>query len=290
MKIAGIDIGGTEVKLGLFDPDKGLLKSWRLATVLADPHQLADQLAENIAALEVDLVGIGTAGAVNTSTGLVSAGNLGWYDVPLRQIMQQRLERPVWVDNDAKVALMAESYDGACAGLDNVVFLTLGTGIGGALLINGKPWRGHNNTAAELGHIVTHADGLVCACTKRGCLEMYASAKALARLVPGLTAREIVDRARAGKSPCQEAFASYIHELATGLVTLIMVFNPQMIVLGGGISQSGAILLDGVREEIARLFAGRPAYFAGTIELAHHRNDAGMIGAAVLARDQLMQK
>ncbi len=288
MRIAGIDIGGTDIKLGLFDPEKGLLESQRLPAVLADPVRLVNLLAEKISRMDVDLVGVGTAGAVNTSTGLVTAGNLAWFDVPLRQLMQERLGCPVWVDNDAKVALMAESYDGACAGLDNVVFLTLGTGIGGALLLDGKPWRGHNNTASELGHIIIHADGLLCACTKRGCLEMYASATALARQQPGLTAKEIIDRARLGRQPCQDIFAAYIRELSRGLTSLIMIFNPQMIVLGGGISQAGPILLDGVQAEIKRIFAGRPHYFTGQIELAHHRNDAGMIGAAVLAQRQLL--
>ncbi|MDW7656538.1 MAG: ROK family protein [Bacillota bacterium] len=284
MRIAGIDIGGTTVKIGLFEPDKGLIGRTQLATITGNPEALVDSIKETVQQLAVDFIGIGTAGAVDTSTGLVTAGNLHWRDVPLRQLMEQRLCCPVWVDNDAQAALMAEHYNGACAGFRNVVYLTLGTGIGGALLLGGKPWRGHDNTAGELGHIITHADGLPCSCSKCGCFEVYASASALSRMAGGLAAKDVIDAARAGDPEYLDLFAVYLHELGIGLVTLIMIFNPEVIVIGGGISSAGDILLEGIRREVKALFAGRPNYFKGTIQLARHRNDAGMIGAAVLAQ------
>jgi glucokinase len=284
MRIAGIDIGGTAVKIGLFEPDKGLTSRMQLATVTGNPEELAAIIHEAVRQLSADLVGIGTAGAVDTSTGLVTAGNLHWRDVPLRQLMEQQMRCPVWVDNDAQAALMAEHYNGACAGVRNVVYLTLGTGIGGALLLDGKPWRGHDNTAGELGHIITHADGLPCSCSKCGCFEVYASASALVRMSGGMAAKDVIDAARGGEPKYFDLFASYLHELGIGIVTLIMIFNPEMVVIGGGISAAGDMLLEGLRREVSALFAGRPNYFKGSIQLARHRNDAGMIGAAVLAQ------
>jgi glucokinase len=284
MRIAGIDIGGTAVKIGLFEPDQGLTSRMQLATVTGNPEELAVKIHEAVRQLSVDLVGVGTAGVVDTSTGLVTAGNLHWRDVPLRQMLEQKLSCPVWVDNDAQAALMAEHYNGACAGVQNVVYLTLGTGIGGALLLNGKPWRGHDNTAGELGHIITHADGLPCSCSKCGCFEVYASASALVRMAGGMAAKDVIDAARSGEPKYLDLFAAYLHELGIGLVTLIMIFNPEMVVIGGGISAAGDVLLDGVRQEVGVLFTGRPNYFKGSIQLARHRNDAGMIGAAVLAQ------
>jgi hypothetical protein len=135
----------------------------------------------------------------------------------------------------------------------------LGTGIGGALILDGKPWRGHTHTAAELGHIITHADGLPCSCSRRGCFEMYASASALSRMGNGQSAKEIIDAAARQEAEPSRIFQSYLHELGIGLVTLIVVFNPEVIVLGGGISAAGDILLQGCRTEIRRQFYGRPA-------------------------------
>jgi len=280
---AGIDIGGTSVKIGFFDANRVLLRRETLPSVVGDPKTLADQIAAVVRQMPVDRIGVGTAGAVDPEKGLVTAGNLNWREVPLRQLLEARTGLPVRIDNDAQVALLAEWLSGACQGASNVVYLTLGTGIGGALILDGKPWRGHTHTAAELGHIITHADGLPCSCSRRGCFEMYASASALSRLGNGRSAKEIIDAAARQEAEPSRIFQSYLHELGIGLVTLIVVFNPEVIVLGGGISAAGDILLQGCRAEISRQFAGRPGYFLGDIRLARHGNDAGIIGAASLA-------
>lgn len=285
MRIAGIDIGGMSTKIGVLDEKTGFSPDSVVPTRIGEVERMADDLAEIICALTVDRVGVGTAGAVNHLTGLVDAGNLYWFNAPLQRLLQDRLDVPVWVDNDANAALAAEWYDGACTGAQNAVYLTLGTGIGGALLLNGRPWRGHTNTAGELGHIITHADGLKCTCSRRGCLEMYASATALSRMGGGIPAKEIIDAARDGDAQMRKVFDQYIHELGIGLVSLIMVFNPEVIVLGGGISRAGEFLLTNIRAEIDRQYERRRSYFTGEIRLAAARNDAGMIGAAVLAKN-----
>ena len=285
MRIAGIDIGGTSVKLGVFDTEKGLLNTEKIMTGDADPEKMVAGIAEFVNRSDVELCGAGSAGVVDTVNGLVRADNLRWKDVPLRDMLVKATGKRVWIDNDANAALMAEWYDGACKGATNALQITLGTGVGGAALINGKPWRGHANTACEFGHLITHADGLRCSCTQRGCFEMYASAGALLRCTGAETVRQVMDGLAGGDKAIREGFAVYTHELCVGMISLIMAFNPQVFVIGGGLAALGDDLLTPVREEIYEAFRERPNTFHGEIRLAKHGNDAGMIGAALLARE-----
>lgn len=283
MRIAGVDIGGGTLKAGIFDTVRGLVHCESFPTPKGDPEKIVRLVCDFVGEMGAQRLGVGTAGSVNARTGLVYAGNLHWKGVPLRGMLQEALNIPVWVDNDAQAALMAEAYDGVCKGFHDVIYLTLGTGIGGAALINGKPWRGYNYTALELGHMVTHADGLPCVCTRVGCFEMYASAQALSRMADGLPPEKVLQAVQAGDAAMTLVFAQYLHELAVGLVSVISIFNPERIVLGGGLSKAGSILLTGVREEVARLLRNRPEFFEGDIVLSVHQNEGGMIGAAVLA-------
>ena len=146
MRIAGIDIGGTSVKLGVFDTGAGLVKTEKLVTGSAEPEKIVSGIAEFVNGADVELCGVGTAGNVDTEKGQVTADNLRWTNVPLREMLNRATGQRVWVDNDANAALMAEWYDGACRGAQTAVYITLGTGVGGALIVNGKPWRGHTNT------------------------------------------------------------------------------------------------------------------------------------------------
>jgi len=283
MRIAGIDIGGTSVKMGVFDTGAGLVRTEKLITGNADPDAIVAGIAEFINSADVEMCGVGTAGSVDIERGLVTADNLRWSNMPLRDKLAQATGQRVWVDNDANAALMAEWYDGACRGVQTAVYITLGTGVGGALLINGKPWRGHNNTACEFGHIITHADGLECACTHKGCFEMYASAGALMRYTNTQSVKEVMDGLEAGNRAIKDGFRVYIHELGLGVVSLIMTFNPEVFVIGGGLAALGGRLLTAIRNEVYGVFSERPNYFLGNICLARHGNDAGMIGAALLA-------
>ncbi len=284
MRIAGIDIGGTSIKLGILE-DGALIHTESAASIVGDPEAMAAEIARMLARHRpVAFVGVGTAGSVNVETGLVNASNLRWRSVPLRAILEERTRLPVWVDNDAQAALTAEWHNGACQGVETAVYLTLGTGIGGALILNGRPWRGHTNTAVEIGHMITHADGLPCNCSRRGCFEMYASARALSALAGGAPAKTVIEGARAGDGAMRAAFNAYVHELGIGLTTLVVLFMPQAIVLGGGISEAGDMLTTGVERELRAQFTRRPEDFRAVLRLAEHRNQAGMIGAAILAK------
>lgn len=286
MRIAGIDIGGTSAKMGVFDTEAGLLSMKKLPTAGAPAEDTVAGIAEFVKRSNVEYCGIGTAGYVNIESGLITAENLMWDKVPLRRMLEEATGKFVWVDNDANAALMAEFYDGACKGAQTAVQLTLGTGVGGGLIINGRPWRGRRNTACEFGHIITHADGLRCTCSHKGCYEMYASAGAMMRYTGKSSIKAVMDGLAAGESAVEDGFRVYIHELSLGIISLIMTFIPEVVVIGGGlVSAFGERLLNDVRLEVMAEFAENPTLFDGEIRLAVHGNDAGMIGAAMLALD-----
>jgi glucokinase len=286
-RVLGIDVGGTSVKMGILDPVAGLVDVKRIDTIPNEPELMAEKIGALAAGYSPDYVGVGTAGRVNVETGLVTASNLGWTNLPLRAILEKRIGTPVWVDNDAQAAMMAESHSGVLKGVRCAVYLTLGTGIGGALLLDRQPWRGVDNTAFELGHIVTHADGQPCPCGKKGCYERYASVTALSRMAGGKPARDVLDEIIAGEPEALAIFGGYLHELAVGLLTVIALFNPEVIALGGGMTVLGDRLLTGIREALAELISNHSVGYRGQIHLAAHQNDAGMIGAAALAERKL---
>ena len=290
MYIAGIDIGGTNLKFALFDETLNKLYSSLAKTVRGDSHACVRQIGELIsqAPHRPDIVGVGVPGAVFRSTGKVNSGNLRWVGVPFGETLEEELGLPVWLDNDAQAALAAETLaGGSCFGISDAVYLTLGTGVGGALLIGGKPWRGHDNAAAELGHFVTHAGGLKCACGLKGCFEMYASAAALSRFSGGMRARTVLDKAAQGDSAMIEALDRYAREVAIGVCSLYMIFRPQAIVLGGGVSAGGEVLIERVLKQIPSAYNFDAKIMAGVLRLAKCRNDAGMLGAAALAKMNL---
>lgn len=283
--IAGVDIGGTSVKFGVLEDNGNLLYSTQVPSVVGDPAAMVELIVRLVeqSPYHISMVGVGAPGAVLMPQKLVTSGNLKWRNVPLCGMLTSRLNMPVWVDNDAQTQLAAEWWNGACKGLSSVLYLAFGTGVGGALLINGKPWRGHRNTAGELGHIITHAGGELCGCGAKGCYESYASAPALVRMGGGKkSAKEIIDAVRAGDEEMSKVFDGYLHEVALGVAGYYMVFRPEAIVLGGGISAAGEIFLDGVKKAVKEI---QPRFDEGScrICLAMYRNEAGMRGAAALA-------
>jgi len=287
--IAGIDIGGTSIKFGVLEEDGTLLYSTQVPSVVGDPEAIVEGIAKLVeeAPYPISMVGVGAPGAVLMPQSLVTSGNLKWKDVPLCAMLTDRLNLPVWVDNDAQTQLAAEWWNGACRGLSSVLYLAFGTGIGGALLISGKPWRGHRNTAGELGHIITHAGGILCGCGAKGCYEAHASASALVRMGGGRrSAKEIIDAVRAGDEEMTKVFDEYLHEVALGIAGYYMVFRPEAIVLGGGISAAGEIFLEGVKKAVKEI---QPRFDESScrICLAMYRNEAGMRGAAALAKINL---
>ena len=226
--------------------------------------------------------------------------NLGWKDVPLREEMGKYFDTPFFCDNDATVAALAEAKAGRSANVQNSVLLTLGTGLGSGIILNGRVFAGSHGVAGEIGHFIYHENGIRCTCGKRGCFERYASATALIRIgceaalrhrdsvlrdiAPNqMTARIVVDAAREGDPAAVEAFDEYTTHLAMGIVSVINFLDPEMILLGGGVSAAGDFLLNSVREKVNqnKFYSTLPH---GEIALAALGNDAGIIGAAMLGR------
>ena len=284
MHYAGVDIGGTSIKVALVDGEKGIIEKTAFDSFPGDAKRMAGEIAKRIADMNVCAVGIGTAGSVHSDTGLVYASNLNWWGEPFRTYMEEASGLPVWVDNDAQSAMMAETFDGALKNVRNAVYLTFGTGIGGAILIEGRPWRASNNVAAEFGHMVTHADGPQCVCRRRGCYEMYASAPALKRMAGGVEAKDVFALAANGDSAMAAVLQQYFNEVGIGMVNVVSLFNPDVIALGGGVSAAGEAFRKGVEDAFYAQMDGRRDFFKGEFRLAKHRNDAGVLGAAMLAK------
>ena len=282
-RVLGVDVGGSSVKMGVLDQDGGVAGVSKAESIANEPEKMVELICRLASGYGADIVGVGTAGMVNHKTGLVTASNLGWSGLALRRMLEGGLNKPVWVDNDAQAALMAEVHSGVCAGARCAVYVSLGTGVGGALLIDGKPWRGGDNTAFELGHIITHADGVPCTCGRRGCFEGYASSTALSRMAGGKSARAVIDGAVAGNPEDCAIFEAYIHELGIGLISAISLFNPEVVAIGGGVSAAGDALIGRLRREMEENYFTAPGAYDVRIEMAAHRNNAGMIGAAALA-------
>lgn len=311
----GIDIGGTKVAGGLVDANGRVLEQVRRDT----PHRTTEaKVVENLivevvqelqtrAASKVVAIGIGAAGFVAADRAtVVFAPHLSWRHEPLRDTLLLRLDTPVFVDNDANAACWAEYRFGNVQGESHVVMVNLGTGIGGAIVVDGRIQRGRFGIAGEFGHMQVMPGGHRCECGNRGCWEQYASGNALVRearslLLAGsplahdlaasvdddprrLTGPMITDAARAGDPTAAELLAEIGTWLGTGLANLANAFDPGAFVIGGGVSAAGSMLLDPARDSFRRHLAGRGYRPEARIVQAALGNEAGFIGAADLAR------
>ena len=307
----GVDLGGTKMLVGVLDGTEILWESHEASTGQSE-DELVELLVREIceardARPEVTAVGLGIPATIDHDRGVaVSAVNLPLADLPIRDLISDRVGLPVFVDNDANVAALAESLFGAASGKPNVVMLTIGTGIGGGLILGGEVYRGATGAGGELGHTVIQADGPPCQgnCPNHGCVEALASGTALGR--EGLAAAEsspdsVLGKLLAagekidGKAVTEVAIAG--DETAIGVFELIgsrlgvacssfaNIFQPDAIVVGGGVIAAGDLLLDPVRREV-RERALNPMNRTPILE-ATLGNDAGMIGAAALARTEL---
>ena len=310
MVYVGIDVGGTGLKAGVVDENGKMLSKVSCPTgvergygpVIKDMASLALKAIEEsgVPMEEVHSIGIGIPGILDPRTGIVPfCTNLGWHRVPLIEEMHKYIDKPILVDNDATVAALAESVAGACAGVKNSVFLTLGTGVGGGIVLDGKVYSGPHGVASELGHMIVVVDGEECTCGNHGCWERYASATALIRLGheavkrhpdsvmaargDELNAKDVTDAARAGDPAAVEAFDRYTYYLAVGMVNIINFFDPEIIAVGGGVSGAGEFLLEPVREKLKKLIFYKDMPYA-EVELATMGNDAGIVGAAMLGK------
>ena len=310
----GIDLGGTGIKVGVVDDAGHILHKGALPTmperghdaVIADMARLTRQvIAEaGMDTRDMDCVGVGIPGIEDVRTGIVPlCTNLNWHDVPLRAQLSSLLEKPVFVANDATVAALAEATVGASKGTRNSVLITLGTGVGGGVILDGKPFVGTHGVATEVGHMVVKFDGVMCTCGHRGCWERYASATALIREgklsaqtnpdgmivrsvennLDAITAKTVIDCARAGDVDAKKLFDDYVFWIAVGLGNLVNAYDPEVFVLGGGVSAAGDFLLLPVREKLKDAVFFRTMPYA-QVELAQLGNDAGIIGAAMLGQ------
>ncbi len=307
----GVDVGGTKVAAGLVDEDGTVLARTRRPTPAGSAEQVAEVIAAVVAELrqgaDVVAVGLGAAGFVDASRARVLyAANLSWRDEPLRDEVARRTGLPVVVENDANTAAWAESRFGAASGEPDVVAVTVGTGIGGGIVLDGRLYRGGYGGAAEFGHLQVVPGGRRCGCGQRGCWEQYCSGRALlreareiadvrpafgARLLAlgggrpeGLTALDVTRAAQEGDPAARECFAVLGGWLGQGMADLAAVLDPGVFVVGGGVADAGELLLEPARRTYAERLTGSGHRPVAEIRAARLGNDAGLVGAADLAR------
>ena len=314
MYYIGLDVGGTTFKAGVVTEDGRIVHKDAMPTGIERPYQeiIADMaaLCKKIAAdagiemSEIKSIGVGVPGLFDNKTGMIPfCTNLGWHDIPFVAEMKKHLDTPVYGDNDATVAGLAESVAGVSAGIKDSVFLTLGTGVGGGIIIDGKPYSGAHGCGSEIGHMMIKMGGELCTCGNYGCFERYASATAIIREArkaiveypessmlaacggdpEKLNAKIVIDAARAGDEAAKAVFGGYVQALAVGIINIINMLDPEVIVLGGGVSAAGEFLLNAVREAVKPMVFFKTMPYA-RIELAQLGNDAGIIGAAMLGK------
>lgn len=311
----GIDLGGTNIAAGLVDKYGKIVASKSCPTgasrsaeeIIADMAALARGLVADNGMKETDIewVGIGSPGTVNSKEGIiVYANNINFLNTPMRELFRQDFDIPVFVGNDADCAALGEAYFGAARGCEHSVMITLGTGLGGGIIIDRKVYSGFNGAGGELGHMCIVKDGVPCTCGRKGCWECYSSATALIRMtaeamkadteyssllwtmhdnkIENISGKSAFKAAAAGDKIAQKVVDGYIAYLACGIVNTINIFQPQILCIGGGISYERDNLLVPLKE---RVFA--ETYTHGDmpqteLKIAELGNNAGIIGAAML--------
>ena len=311
----GIDLGGTNIVAGVVDLDYNIIA--RAACKTAVPRPEAD-VCDSMAAIvlealdkaqitmdQVDYIGIGVPGAVNPATRIIETSpNLFFQNWEVARMMEKRLHKYTKVENDANAAALGEFLAGSAKGSRNAVAITLGTGVGGGIIIDGKIYSGSNFAGAELGHMVIVKDGELCGCGRRGCWEAYSSATALIRMtkeailnekaefsymlnavggdISKVSGKTAFDAMLAGDNTGTEVVNKYIEYLATGLINVINIFQPDVLCIGGGVANQGENLLTPLRAIIERERFTKHNDKQTKVCVATLGNDAGIIGAACL--------
>jgi glucokinase len=296
--VIGVDVGGTKILAGVIGRDGSLRAQLERPMDASSEEALLatlDGVVEELRAGDpgVAALGFGLPSRIDRRRGrAVASVNIPLTDVDFRERMNERHGLPVEIDNDANAAAIAEWRVGAARGAGNVVMLTLGTGVGGGLILDGKPYRGATGSGAELGHIVLELDGPPCRCGGRGHLESFAAGPAADRAArelygPDSNAQELVVHARAGVTEAAEALVQIGRYLGAGIASFVNVFEPELIVIGGGFGEAAAdLLLDPARDVLAQdgLSPGRENVRIVEAQLG---TDAGVIGAGMLAVEAL---
>ncbi len=309
----GIDLGGTNIAAGVVNENKEIVAKTSIKTgsgrpvdLIADDMASAAKQAAEIAGLtleDVEWVGIGAPGTANKASGIIEySNNLGWHGVPLVKMLEERTGKKVYIENDANAAAYGEYVAGAAKDADISVMVTLGTGVGGGVVIHNKIYTGFNFAGAELGHSVIVVDGRTCTCERKGCLEAYASATGLITTtkeymekykdsimwelvehdLSKVSGRTAFDAMRKGDAAGKQVVDSYIKYLACGITNIINTFQPDILCIGGGISHEGDTLMVPLKEIVKREVYSRNSARNTEIVAASLGNDAGIIGAALL--------
>lgn len=312
--IVGVDLGGTNIVAGAMPFDGGREYGMRtgLSKVADGPHGVVSRIATMVEEVIAHTMsetgasrdqfiglGIGSPGPLSRESGIViSAHNLGFYDFPLRDELSKAVNLPATLDNDARCATLGEHWRGAARGVRNVLGMTIGTGIGGGLIFDGHLYHGASDVAGEIGHMTIDSNGRRCKCGNYGCLEAYASGPAIAErarealegdeesMLPSLvggdlgkiTAQIVYDASKKGDIVAREVVRDTARFLGTGISNLINIFNPDMVVIAGGVTQAGDALFEPLRAEVRRR-AFKPAVDACQIVPGALPLSAGMVGA-----------
>lgn len=306
----GVDVGGTTCKIGLFEMSGAKLEAWEIPTDLTDNGSaILDDIAAAVLGKmterglrkeDVQGIGLGVPGPVGRDGTVFKCVNLGWGVFNVEDALSQKTGFPVKAGNDADVAAFGEMWQGGAAGHQDVVMITLGTGVGGGVIVGGKMLAGHHGAAGEIGHIIVDLDETeTCGCGKRGHLEQYASATGIVHMATQklakeerqtvlagkelLTAKDIFDAAKAGDAVALELVDTLCEILAIAMADISNVVDPEVYVVGGGVSRAGDILLEGIRKHfVERAFH---ACEDTDIVLATLGNDAGIYGCVRLLFD-----
>lgn len=309
----GIDLGGTNIVAGVVDENYKIISKASTKTNLPRPEKeiAADMARVSVQAVkeagldmnQIEWVGIGTPGIANSEKGIIEYScNLGFDNTPMVDYIKEYIDKPVFIENDANAAAYGEYVAGAAKGAKNAVCITLGTGVGGGIIIYGRIYSGSNFAGAEIGHTVIEVDGPECACGRRGCFEVFSSATGLIRMTKEamdndkdtlmhkitaerngkVTARTSFDAMRMGDKTAKAVVDKFIKYLAAGITNTINIFQPDILCIGGGVCNEGDPLLLPVRALVKKEVYTRNSPKNTEIVIAKLGNDAGIIGAAFL--------
>ncbi len=309
----GIDLGGTNIKVGVVDENYNIIGKSNIKTNLPRPgEEIAESIAQGVREAcksagidikDVNSIGIGTPGVANRNTGIVlHSNNLGFENFPLGEILEKKLGTHIYVENDANAAAFGEVVNGAGKGYKNVVVITLGTGVGGGIIIDGKIYTGYNFCGGEVGHTVIEYNGRQCSCGRKGCFEAYSSATALINFtkeamerdkdtkmwdiaggdIANVDGKTAFDGFRAGDKTATEVVDTYINYLGCGLTNMVNIFQPELLLIGGGICKEGSNLTDPLKKYVAKECYCIDPNSSTKLDICKLGNDAGIIGAAYL--------
>ena len=305
----GIDIGGMSIKAGVVSENGDILAKYAVPTPKNDDDAFLSAMLESVKGAmkeaditekDIEAIGIGNPGIVDRENGvLVEATNIGYVNLPVRKFLNENFAAvPVLVENDANCAALGEFYK--AENTKNFIYITLGTGIGGGVIINGKLFTGTNGAAGELGHIITHAGGRECGCGRKGCWEAYASVTGLIEttkehrgeikgIAPDekITGRTVFDLARKGDKDARRIRDMWIEEVAVGVTDMVNIFQPDGVIIGGAISKEGDTLLRPITDYVNKYGFGASHLAMPKIEMSKIGGDSGIIGAAFLYKNSL---